>query len=390
MQMKRWIQIIAIAAAVLVCVSLPFSGNRAEAASKAQVTSLNNQLDQLDAEKKQLEKELNSAKSQKNSAMAEKKTLDGQVQNLYSQIEVTNSLIAELAAQAEEKQQQADELQAQMDEKLVLFKQRMRASYEEGSISLLEVLFSAKDFSSMLSQMDIIESILDSDKKLIESLARDKAAAEEMRAEILDNKSQQEAAKASLVQKKSELDAKLKESDALLATINSNMSDYEAELKEIAAEEEKIEKELKKVLAALSASTYVGGEFIWPLPSAYQTITSRYGMRYHPTLHVNKLHTGTDIGAPNGTSIYAANSGTVITSTYNVAYGNYVVLDHGGGKATLYAHMSQRLVAKGDKVTQGQVIGKVGSTGYSTGNHLHFEIRINGSTVNPMNYFTKK
>ena len=110
-------------------------------------------------------------------------------------------------------------------------------------------------------------------------------------------------------------------------------------------------------------------------------------MRFHPVLKVNKLHTGTDIAAPYGAKIVAANAGTVITSTFNAAYGNYVVVDHGGGTTTLYAHMSSRSVSKGQTVTKGQQIGLVGSTGYSTGNHLHFEVRINGSLVNPMGYF---
>ncbi len=155
-------------------------------------------------------------------------------------------------------------------------------------------------------------------------------------------------------------------------------------------EEKKLQAEIKKMLEELAKqnSVYVGGTFTWPCPG-YYNITSEFGMRFHPTLKVNKLHTGMDIGAPRGAKVVAANAGTVIRATTNASYGNYVMIDHGGGYTTLYAHMSVLSVSKGDKVTKGQQVGKVGSTGYSTGNHLHFEVLVGGEWVNPMNYFKK-
>ena len=133
---------------------------------------------------------------------------------------------------------------------------------------------------------------------------------------------------------------------------------------------------------------YVGGEMAWPVPG-YTLITSPYGMRTHPITGVYKLHTGTDISAPMGTDFIAANDGVVAKAEYNYAYGNMVMINHGGGVSTLYAHGSQILVEVGQSVTRGEPVLKVGSTGYSTGPHAHFEVRINGQYTDPMPYITK-
>ena len=144
----------------------------------------------------------------------------------------------------------------------------------------------------------------------------------------------------------------------------------------------------KKAAAQLSAqSTYVGGKFMWPLPAANNVVTCKYGYRTHPVTKKYKLHTGIDLRCSTGTNVYAANGGTVTTSGYSSAWGNYIIINHGGGYTTLYAHLSSRKVAKGATVKQGTVIGKSGNTGYSTGPHLHFEINRNGSSYDPLTEF---
>ena len=146
----------------------------------------------------------------------------------------------------------------------------------------------------------------------------------------------------------------------------------------------------KQILAAAMEgldTQYIGGELAWPVPG-YTRITSNYGMRVHPITHQYKLHTGVDIGAPEGANFIAANDGIVVRSEMNIAYGNMVIIDHGGGISTLYAHGSEILVQVGQTVKRGEPILKVGSTGYSTGPHAHFEVRINGITVNPLPYIT--
>jgi Membrane proteins related to metalloendopeptidases len=157
---------------------------------------------------------------------------------------------------------------------------------------------------------------------------------------------------------------------------------------EMIEKEEKLLAEYKKAAAELAAqSTYVGGTFMWPLPAANNVITCPYGMRKHPITGVRKLHTGIDLRASTGTKVYAANSGTVTTSGYSSAWGNYIIISHGGGLTTLYAHLSRRSVSKGNKVKRGDIIGYTGNTGYSTGPHLHFEIDKNGTPYDPLTEF---
>jgi murein DD-endopeptidase MepM/ murein hydrolase activator NlpD len=213
-----------------------------------------------------------------------------------------------------------------------------------------------------------------------------KAAKEELETSLQET----ESAKAQIVEKQRELEQRSAESQAIIdkltndeAYLKEQYSIAEKEANQVQAEIDRILAQQKKTKAA---KEYVGGVFGWPLPG-HSTISSSFGMRFHPTLKVYKLHTGVDISAPRGTKIVAANSGTVITSTMNGAYGNYVVIDHGGGRTTLYAHMSSRSVSVGQTVSKGQQIGLVGSTGYATAHPLPFAPRINGSLVNPMSYF---
>jgi len=150
------------------------------------------------------------------------------------------------------------------------------------------------------------------------------------------------------------------------------------------AERDRIARE--KAQAQAGSAALSSESFSWPLPGYYE-ISSYYGMRFHPILKVNALHTGIDIGAPTGTAIVAARSGTVVTAGYNTGYGNYILISHGDGVATLYGHLSKLLVSDGQSVSEGDKIGQVGNTGWSTGPHLHFEIIVNGTPINPLAYF---
>ena len=186
--------------------------------------------------------------------------------------------------------------------------------------------------------------------------------------------------------KKSELDGEVDKMNETIGKINGDIESLRAAYEQAEKEEMALKEQLKKDLSDSSTeSSYDGGTFLWPTPG-YGTITSQYGGRMHPTLKVYKVHTGMDIGAPMGASVIAGADGTVIRAEYNVAYGNYIVIDHGGGYSTLYAHNSALLVTKGSQVSRGQTIAKVGSTGYSTGPHCHFEVMINGQHTNPAPY----
>jgi murein DD-endopeptidase MepM/ murein hydrolase activator NlpD len=199
-----------------------------------------------------------------------------------------------------------------------------------------------------------------------------------------------EASKTELDERKAELDTQITAAQQLVAEITAEESEYTAAKAELEAQEEAVTKQINQLLAQLAAqNTTVVSEsgYLWPLPG-YTSISSYFGYRTHPvTGQVNSFHGGIDIPAPKNTKILASRSGQVIISAYNSSYGNYVVLNHGNNQVTLYAHMNSRAVSVGDTVKQGQVIGYVGTTGSSTGYHLHFEVRINGTQVNPLQFF---
>ena len=206
-------------------------------------------------------------------------------------------------------------------------------------------------------------------------------------------KKEEEAAKAEQVAKRTELKSQTDEVDSLIKEISSQesvLAQAEQELKAAANAADAEIRRKEKELAAQIANVVSESGFQWPLPAGYNTLTSLFGSRIHPITKKANNHTGIDIPAPGGTAIYAAKSGVVITSVKKGSYGNYVVVSHRDGTSTLYAHMSKRAVSEGATVKQGQVIGYVGTTGSSTGNHLHFEVRVNGTRKDPVNYFKDK
>lgn len=347
---------------------------------------------ELEAKQAKLEKEQASIKSKLSSLKANKSSAQEQVdqinllvENLQSQIDTLNSKITamneEIATVEAEIQAKEDEINANYDK----FKSRLRAMYMTGDMSGgLEVLLSSDGFEDMLSRTYYIEKMADHDQAIIDSLTADKAGYIDKKADLDKKKAQLDKEQEELAAKKTELDAQKAEADALLKQIEEEQAALEAEQKKIDAEMDTAKAQLDMLIGAESkkdvGSKYVGGSFKWPTPG-YGTVTSPYGWRW------GRMHKGIDIGAPTGAKIIASNEGKVVTSSYQASgYGNYVIINHGGGYMTVYGHMSKRLVAVGQYVAKGQTIGKVGSTGRSTGPHLHFEIRVNGSAVNPRNY----
>ena len=182
--------------------------------------------------------------------------------------------------------------------------------------------------------------------------------------------------------KQASLQASRGEVASLRSQVASDNKALESEIDALNAEADRLVEEIRRLQGD---QAYAGGTFAWPSASSTR-VTSEFGMRFHPILKVNKLHTGIDIGAAAGTKVLAANSGTVIKAGWNNSYGNVVMVDHGGGIVTLYAHNSKLLVSEGDVVARGQEIALVGSTGMSTGAHIHFEVRVNGEYQNPRNW----
>ena len=266
---------------------------------------------------------------------------------------------------------------------------RVVALYEAGDILYLDVLLNSNSVSEFISNYFLIGEIVKYDNELLETIETQKI--------------QIETIKNTLTQRKETLDS-LKENKekTTIALENSKIirNSYIAKLTEDEkVMQERIDKyqtELNSLDAQITLLTsinigedFVGGEFIWPAPG-YSTITSKFGMRYHPVLKVNNLHKGTDIAMPTGSYIIASNDGVVIKSMYTTEYGNMVMIDHGGGITTLYAHGSEIIAQTGDTVKKGDLIMKAGSTGWSTGPHLHFEVRINGTPMDAMEFLSKQ
>lgn len=332
------------------------------------ITNLENQLKQGKAQESKLAAEINGLNALIRSAEGEIRDLRKEISKLVEEIELMEG---ELAEKEEEIQGQSDEMG-----------QRIRIMYKNGDVGILEVLLSSESMTDFLTNLDMAQRIFNGDVTFLEDL-------ENQYEDIADYKAKLETLKA-------ELDAKQKAEATRRGKLEANKDDVSRLKAEVATDNKTLEKQVDKlndeanaliaeILKLQETGDYVGGEFLWPSPG-YHTITSEFGNRIHPILKVKKLHTGIDIRVPSGSNIVAANAGKVIKAAWNNSYGYMVMVDHGGGIVTLYAHNSQLKVKTGDIVTRGQVIALSGSTGSSTGPHLHFEVRVNGEYKNPRLY----
>ena len=366
------------------------------AVTQADIDALKNDAADLTSQRKELESKLDALKDDKSQALAKKQLLDQKVTNTAAQIKNVEAQIADYAALITQTEAELLDAQQQEEAQYELFCTRVRAMEERGKVSYWSVLFKAESFTDLLGRLDIVNEIMDADQAVIDQLQALQVEIEEKKASLEASKAESEAAKADLVAKKTELDAQRKEAIALVNEINDNENEYKETLDELDKEEERIQAMIvkkSKELAAQQAAQNGGtsnaalGGYIWPVSSHY--ITSTFGGRASPGGIGSTNHKGIDIGRVGYTTeIHAAKAGTVIVSQYSSSYGNYVVVSHGSGNTTLYAHMSSRKVSVGAYVNQGDVLGITGSTGHSTGPHLHFEISENGVRINPLNYLT--
>lgn len=320
--------------------------------------------------------------------MFEIQDLSDKIYKYEIEVAVLNNEIAELNKKIEEAQEQYDEVQKVYNRRKKALINRVVAQYEEGEVAYLDFLLSSKGIVEFISSYYLIGEIMEYDNELLRMC-------DEQKKQISQIKQELDSYKEELKSKKDEQE----KSAIVLANTRvvknnqmNNLTDQERELQnqidEYQEATQKIEVELLMILTANLNSDYVGGALAWPVPG-YTTLTSNYGMRTHPIFGIYKMHTGVDIAAPIGAYLVSANDGVVVKSVYSPSYGNLVVVDHGGGLSTLYAHGQERLVDVGDTVQRGQPVMIVGSTGISTGPHAHFEVRINGYWTNPLEYILK-
>lgn len=337
---------------------------------------------QIEQQIKDIRKKAEELKGEKKSIEAEIQILDSELRALTLETEKQEVQKQELNMRIAESEQKIAELTDEIDKNNMLLEQRLRAMYMNGTGGYLEVILNAENLIDALTRMDLIQLIVKSDVELLKTINEQKKEVEELKAAQEIRRHELTAVINDLNIKQNEVLIASRSKENYMSSLQNNIEEI---LRQEAAMEEQSKQIEKDIIALQRAVEYAGGELLWPLPGHYR-ITSEYGGRIHPITGVWSTHGGTDIAAPYGTNILSSNDGVVIYAGYHYSYGNYIIVDHGGGIATLYAHCSKLLASEGQAVTKGEPIAKVGSTGESTGNHLHYEVRLNGVRKNPMEY----
>ena len=386
----------------------------AEAASSSEIK---NQITEMEEENEELKKQIKELKSKykKNEneikdIVTQKDLIDQEISLLTAQIANINRQIIAFGLLIADKQDELDLAKVRLAELNEKNKERIRAMEEEGGLSYWTVLFQANSFSDLLDRINMVQEIAASDQRRLKELEEAAQTVEVARADLETEKSALEDTKAELDATQIELEVKRQESDELLRKLIAKGEEYEAMLDESEALQDELmkeiaekEKEYKEAKHQEWLATYVPpttwpsddttpsdkvpSSSGWVCPVPYYTLTSPFGMRVHPIRGTWTMHNGVDMAAAQGTPIYAAKSGRVTVASFQAGgAGYYVSINHGDGFSSIYMHMTHYIVSPGMYVNAGQVIGYVGSTGGSTGPHLHFGISYNGKYVNPMNY----
>lgn len=432
--------IVLVAALLLgLCGSLVLALAADSGSIQAEIDNLQSQSAEIQQKKADLKAEIESNRGEAKSVVTQKSEIDRSVELTHEEISNIEAQMQEYNRLIASKQEELDVLLEEEANRSAQYKLRLRAMEENGTkVSYWEVLFNSSSFSDLLGRMEMIQEIEDSDQQMLAKLKQSAQKVAASREELAAEKVALAEKKDELAQAQQTLDEQRKEADALLQELSANISNMEDEVSSFESMEDELvnqiaakEVEYQNALAAEEAerrrqeeeqrqqnsnnndsnnsnnnsnqnnsdnnsndnsNSNTGGisssGFMYPLPAGTSYVSCAYGYRIHPVNGNYSFHSGVDLAAGGGTPIYASRSGTVTTATYSDVYGYYVTINHGDGFSTLYGHMTHYIVSAGQYVSQGEVIGYVGTTGWSTGNHLHFTIYYNGSTVNPMNYIT--
>lgn len=381
----------------------PFSSITSESIKEKE-----NQIEQAQEEKENLQDTLTDVKEIKKKLEKEKQDLskyveqlDGQLVTIQENIARLNGLINEKEIQIAETQVQLEEARRIEEEQYDAMVQRIRFMYTQGETTYIDMIFSGDSVSDILNQVVYMEQISAYDRQQLDEFMLNRQLIETCEQQLIADKELLDAQKAGVEAEETAMEELIAEKEATIVAYQTDIknkeqaiADYEAD---IAAQNEIIEAleaavaaERKRIMEANGVVlTYDGGQFKMPIAS-YTRVSSPYGWRMHPTLGVEKYHNGIDLASPTGTAIYAAYDGIVVAAAYSSSMGNYVMIDHGSGLYTIYMHASKLYVSEDDVVVRGETIAAVGSTGRSTGPHLHFGVRLNGAYVDPSNYVSFK
>ena len=371
--MKKSLIAISLVAIILFYNSITFADDITDLINKQ--NELQNQKSEADSQLGIVQEELSTNMQQVENLSQSMSEYQIQIDEWGKQIDVLNDSISEI-------QDKLDVAQKDYDEQEKLLETRLVTMYEAGDTSFLDFILSSKNIVDFISNYYLMAELTNYDEDLLEKIEREKSQIEQNKKMLETKQNEYNTIKANYEKKKIILYNTKVLRDEAASKLTQEETELSAKIDEYRNQILAVEAEISKITTANLDTQYIGGEMAWPVPG-YTRITSNYGMRTHPITGIYKLHTGVDLGAPMGANFVAANDGVVTK-----AYGNMVIIDHGGGISTLYAHGSEILVTVGQTVKKGDVILKVGSTGYSTGAHAHFEVRVNGQVVNPLPYIT--
>lgn len=383
------------------------SAKATAAPTSVAVKKANQAVDSAKEEKATMEKSLDAAKQMLQDLETMKSSVESKVAELDTELTTVNAQLEELQKKLQDKIQEIEKTKEDISKaKAVEEKQyedmkvRIKYMYEQGNTQYAALILESQSIADFLNKADYVASISEYDRQMLEKYEETRKQVEELEARLVVEQQELEVQEKETKDKVEAIEVLVEAKEAELETVNGQIAskeqliaEYEADIEEqnrVIQELEAAAKKAAEEAAQTGASTpkYDGGIFAWPCP-AYTRISSPFGYRMHPTLGVVKFHNGVDLAAPAGSAILAAYDGTVISAAYNDSMGNYVMINHGDGIYTIYMHASALYVSAGQKVTKGETIAAVGTTGRSTGNHLHFSVRVNGEYVDPMGYISK-
>lgn len=346
---------------------------------RAELNDVRQRMERMQTRKEQARRKAESASAELSEVMGSLNELQAQANNLQKKSDTLQGKINDNQAKLEKKQQE-------MQERMLIYRKRLRDIYINGQINYLDVLLGAKDFSDFSSRMYLLQKIISRDLELLEKLKQDAAEINSRKEQLAAEMKEIKATQTELEAKKAKVN-KLREQRAyMLYKAQEEEQSSQEEYERLLAISENIASMLRNMEnsgGGAPAGQGGTGQFMWPCNGP---ITSYYGWRTHPIFGTTKYHSGMDIAVDSGTPIHAADSGTIVYSGWLGGYGNCVMIDHGGGLVTLYAHNSALNVGEGQYVSKGTVVAYAGSTGYSTGPHCHFEVRLHGELTEPLNY----
>ena len=397
---KAWKFVILVLVCSILAVSVPEKALvQATSSTSESIAQKKDEINQAKEERKKLQQGLSDIKKMVANLEKSKSSLQNYVKELDSQLMTVEAKIQELKDLIKEKEEEIEQTKKELEEAIAIeekqyeeMKVRIKFMYEKGSDFYLEMMLGADSFGDMLNKAQYVESISAYDRQKLEEFQLNRQLIEVCKAELEEEEALLREAKAAVEQEQKNLETLIASKEKEITAYESDIKTQEQAIKEYEAyirEQDETIAALEKALKEMEGTSnlkYDGGMFKWPAPS-YTRISDYYGWRMHPTLGVKKFHNGVDMAAPGGSPILAAYNGTVAAAGYSSTMGNYIYLNHGSGLVTIYMHASALYVSAGQSVSKGDKIAAVGTTGRSTGNHLHFGVRLNGSYVDPMGYF---